>query len=418
MRGSEVIRHLVRDSRGNSLVVPTALDQTPRPGADLHLTLDASLQYIVEDELERRVEWAGAKGGAAIILDPRDSAVLAMASYPGFDPARFSEQPKRNWANRVISEAFEPGSTFKMVTAAAAIEGGAVHADDEFDCENGGIRLDYRTYIRDHKPFGVLSFREIIAKSSNVGVIKIALETGEEPLFEMTRRFGFGRPTGVDLPGESAGQVHPLDRWVKNWGAAYVSFGHFLAVTPLQVANAYAAVANGGTLHQPYVVRAISRGDQLEEVERPPGRRILSRATVLELVRLLEGVVAEGGTATRAAIDGYRVAGKTGTAQKSTSEGYSDSGRMASFVGFAPSRDPRLVCMVVLDEPRRSPNGGVVAAPTYEAIVRHALLHLGVPPEDRPARPEALLAEELEPHARPPILLERSGLVGAAGGLH
>ena len=422
IRGRKVVRHVMVDSHRNTVVVPSALDQTPRPGADLHLTLDASLQHIVESELERRVKWAGAKAGAVIILDPRDSAVLAMASYPGFDPVNFGNVPQKLWRNRVISEAFEPGSTFKMITAAAAIEGGVVHPDDRFDCGNGGIRLDSRTYIRDHKAFDVLSFREIIAKSSNVGVIRIALETGTESLFEMTHRFGFGQRTGIDLHGEHSGQVHGIERWKNNWGMAYVSFGHFLTVTPMQVANAYAAVANGGTLHQPYVVRAVDRDGQLEPVERPEGKRVLSRATSLELIRLLEGVVETGGSATRASIDGYRVAGKTGTAQKSTSKGYDLTGRMASFVGIAPSRNPRLVAMVVLDEPSISPNGGVVAAPTFKAIVSKALLHMGVSAETHDDLGTQLAEEaDSEPRAQAPIRLAKSRGSASnqtAGGLH
>ncbi|MEM1245521.1 MAG: penicillin-binding protein 2 [Acidobacteriota bacterium] len=420
VRGRAVERQVVRDAGKDLVVVPAALDQTPQPGADLYLTIDATLQHIVESELEERVKWAGAKGGSAILLDPEDSAILAIASYPGFDPANFGAVPKGQWRNRVVSDSFEPGSTFKMVTAAAAIEAGIVHPDDRFDCGNGGIRLG-RTYIRDHKPFDVLSFREIIAKSSNVGVIRVALETGSERLHEMTLRFGFGQTTGVDLPGEHSGLVHPLERWERGNGTAYISFGHFLTVTPIQVANAYAALANGGVLHQPYLVRAIGREGEIEEHARPEGKRILSRATTLELIRLLEGVVAEGGSATRAAIDGYQIAGKTGTAEKSTSEGYDEEGRIASFVGIAPSRSPRLVGMVVLHEPDVDlPYGGVVAAPTYQAIVSKALLHLGVPPEPLDARGTRVrAASEDGPRPLPSIRLssEQDPVVAAMGGL-
>ncbi len=416
MRGREVVRQIVKDSRNNTLVVPTALDQTPRPGANVHLTLDATLQHIAETVLAERVEWSGAKAGSVVILDPRDSAVLALANYPFFDPARFNRVPQSQWRNRVIAEPFEPGSTFKMITAAAAIESGAVHADDEFDCENGAIRLDRRTRIRDHKPFGVLTFREILAKSSNVGVIKAALRTGEDGLFEMTQRFGFGRHTGIDLPGEQAGMVHPIEKWKSKWGAAYVSFGHYLTVTPIQMANAYAAVANGGVMHRPYLVRAIERDGTLEPTPRPEGTRVLSRAMSQELIRLLEGVVAEKGTAWRAAIDGYRVAGKTGTAEKSSAQGYSDTGRMASFVGIAPARDPQLVCMVVLDEPTFSVNGGRVAAPTYREIVSRALVHLGVP-RSAPS-PSDIADEEEEPRFPEPLVLpkRRAPTVAAGGG--
>jgi cell division protein FtsI (penicillin-binding protein 3) len=254
-----------------------------------------------------------------------------------------------------------------------------VHPEDRLDCEMGGITLA-GTFIGDHKPFGVLTFREVIESSSNVGVIKTALRTGTEPLYRSIVDFGFGRRTGIDLPGESSGIVRPVERW-KGLATAYASFGHGLSITPLQLANAYAALANGGRLHQPYLVRAIDRGQGLEPLARPaPHALSLSPATLQGLSRLLEGVV-ERGTGKQAAIPGYRVAGKTGTAEKSDRTGYSATGRLATFVGFVPARAPRLVVLVMLDEPRRATGGGVVSAPVFRAVAGEALLYLGIPPE-------------------------------------
>ena len=280
-------------------------------------------------------------------------------------------------------DAFEPGSTFKMVTAAAALTANVIDPNDVLDCEMGGITLA-GIRIRDHKPFGLLTFREVIAKSSNVGAIKTALRVGRDRLYDMVRAFGFGDRTGIDLPGESAGLLLPAKRWTL--GGAYVSFGQEISITTLQLALAFSAVANGGTLYRPYVV-ASATGPDGERVERPGPQvlgRPLSEVTARELERLLEGVVTDG-TGRAAAIAGYPVAGKTGTAQKAIDGSYSESRFVASFVGFAPARRPALVAAVVVDEPHPIYHGGSVAAPAFAAIVGPALLYLGVEPErDRP----------------------------------
>jgi cell division protein FtsI (penicillin-binding protein 3) len=376
--GETVRRQVLRDARRTLVVAPASIGDSARAGADLHLTLDASLQYLAERELAAAVRQFDAPGGVVVLLDARDSAVLAMASYPTFDPNRFGAYSQQAWRNRAVMDAYEPGSTFKMVTAAAAIEALAIHPDDRLDCEMGGITLA-GTYIGDHAPFGVLSFREVMARSSNVGVIKAALRTGTDRMHAMTAAFGFGRETGIDLPGESAGIVRPRERWV-GLATAYAAFGHGLSATPLQLANAYAALASNGW-HQPYVVRGTSRDGRYEPADRPPAVPLpIGAATRQTLVRLLEGVVEDGGTGPGAAIPGYRVAGKTGTAEKSDRRGYSATDRVASFVGFAPSREPRLVCVVMIDEPRRAHYGGVVAAPVFSRVMSQALLYLGVPP--------------------------------------
>jgi cell division protein FtsI (penicillin-binding protein 3) len=384
--GKAGARTVLRDARRGTVVSPDLSFAEPEPGQDLYLTLDAALQHIVERELAQAVTERGASRGTAVFLDPETGGVLAMATYPPFDPNEFGKVPASRWRNRAIMDSFEPGSTFKIITAAAALEAGAVRPEDVFDCEMGGITLA-GIRIRDHKPFGQLTFAEVIAKSSNVGVIKAVLLTGDEPFHSTIRAFGFGRPTGIDLPGENGGIVHPLERW-RPLAKAYIAFGQGISVTPLQLANAAAAVANGGKLLRPYVVAATGRGGARDLRHRSPpvvGRPVKPE-TARELTALLEGVVREG-TGKSAQAAGYRVAGKTGTAQIPVAGGYSRSGYYPAFVGFAPAGRPVLVGVVAIAEPKgHAYHGGQVAAPVFGAIARQMLLYLGVRPErDRPA---------------------------------
>lgn len=380
VRGGAVSRVLLRDALRASVALPEFPYAEAQPGSDLHLTLDASLQYIAEKELARSIEENRAAAGVVVMLDPRDSAVLALVSHPTYDPNRFADYAEDAWKNRAIGDVFEPGSTFKMVTAASAFESLLVSPEDFFFCENGSIVLG-RTRIRDHKPFGLLSFREVIVKSSNVGVIKAAHVVGDERLHSMIRAFGFGQRSGLDLPGESPGIVHPVEQW-RAISKAYISFGQGISVTAIQLANAFAAVANGGRLSRPYLVRAVGREDEISPLPRkPPLGRPVSPQTALTLERVLEAVVSSG-TGRRAQVEGYRVAGKTGTAEKVIpGVGYSPTGRLASFVGFVPAREPRIVCLVMLDEPKVRTHGGQVAAPVFSAIARQALLYLGIAPD-------------------------------------
>jgi cell division protein FtsI (penicillin-binding protein 3) len=384
LAGQVVRRTLLRDARLTRAAPPDLPFPEVPPGGDLHLTLDAALQHIVEDELARTVQMHRARGGSSIWLDPRDGRVLAMASYPGFDPNRFGRYERELWRNRVIEDAYEPGSTFKMVTAAAALKHNVLDPTDELDCQMGSIRVS-GTRINDHKPFGILTFRDVIARSSNVGAILAGLRVGPEDLHRMAGAFGFGRPTGIDLPGESAGILHPADGW-RPVHTANVAFGQGVSVTPIQLALAFAAIADGGVSRRPWVVAAAGSdhangGGQV--IARP-----VSQPVAREVERMLEAVV-EGGTGQRAAVPGYAVAGKTGTAQKALEDGrgYAAGRYIASFVGFVPARDPVLVGLVMIDEPRPPAyHGGQVAAPAFGAIARRALLYLGVPRE--PATPE------------------------------
>lgn len=377
-------RTVLRDARQTTLASLDLEISEPQPGEDLVLTLDAVLQHIAEEELARIVEERRAQNGSIVLLDPRSGAVLAMASWPGFDPNHFAASSPESWRNRVVMDAYEPGSTFKMVTAAAALDGGLVSPDDLFDCEMGGITLA-KTRISDHKPFGLLTFRDVIAKSSNVGTIKTALRVPNGPFYETVRAFGFGRTTGIDLPGESAGLLLPVERWGPTT-KAYVSFGQGISVTPLQLATAFAAVANGGRLLRPYVVAEIGHEGARRRLHPEPVvvREPVAPRTVATLRSLLTEVVVSG-TGKRAAIPGYTVAGKTGTAQKAVPGiGYLSHEFIASFVGFAPVEQPVLVAAVAIDDPKGGYHGGEVAAPVFRRVVERALLYLGVPPRREP----------------------------------
>ena len=378
--GREGEKTLLRDARRDTAASPLFGGRDAQPGAGLHLTLDAAIQHLAERELARAVEGSGAKSGSVVVLDPADGAVLAMASYPTVDLNDFPDSPVEGWRNRAIMDAYEPGSTFKMVTAAAALEANLLDPADVFDCGMGSITLA-GVRIRDHHPFGRLTLREVIARSSNVGAIKVGLAAGEQRLYRAITDFGFGRATGIELPAESPGDVRPVESW---WPLtkAYVSFGQGLTVTPLQLANSFAAVANGGTLYRPHVVAAVApAAGPREATAAQVLARPVSAATARQLERMLEAVVTDG-TGRAAAIPGYRVAGKTGTAQKADpgGRGYSSSRYVASFVGFAPARRPALVAAVIIDEPWPLYHGGQVAAPVFARIIEPALLYLGIPP--------------------------------------
>jgi cell division protein FtsI/penicillin-binding protein 2 len=379
--GKPGLRTVLRDASGAMVVAPGLSFAEAEPGQDLHLTLDAAIQHIVERELERAVVERGASRGMAVFLDPRTGGVLAMASYPSFDPNEFGRYPPALWRNRAIMDVYEPGSTFKIITGAAALGSGLVRAEDQFDCQMGSIVV-YGKRIRDHKAFGTLTFAQVLEKSSNVGVIKAALLVGDQRLYKTIRDFGFGRPTGIDLPGEGSGILHPVERWGMR-GKAYLAFGQGISVTALQLASSVSAVANSGTLMKPHVVAGVGSGDVVLVSQR--GRSVVGQpvtpATARELSRLLEGVVLQG-TGKGAAVAGYRVAGKTGTAQIPVRGGYSHSGYLPSFVGFAPVDRPEIVGVVAIAEPRGwEYHGGQVAAPVFGAIARQVMLYLGIRPE-------------------------------------
>lgn len=372
-----------RDALGRRVLVQGLEEIQTRPGADIHLTLDTAIQHLAEKELEAAAKKFRAKAGVAVVMDPFTGEILALANYPFFDPNTFAAEAADQRRNRAVTDSYEPGSTFKTILAAAALEEGVVGKDDLFYCELGRYSFAGRS-IHDTHRYGWLPFEKIIQFSSNIGVTKVAEKLRKDRYYKYIERFGFGQQTGVDLPGEVTGMVRPAPRWAEIDLATH-AFGQGIAVTPLQLATAYAAIANGGFLMRPFAVRRVvgAGGEVLLENQPHVVRRVVSEKTARLLTSILKGVVSEGGTGAKASVEGFAVAGKTGTAQKvdPVHRGYSPHKRVASFVGFAPADQPRLVALVVIDEPETNVYGGVVAAPAFQNIMRGALRHLGVVPE-------------------------------------
>ncbi len=363
-----------------------ALGHTEKPSTDgdtVVLTLDESIQHVAERELERAVDESNAVAGVAVVMDPHTGEILALANRPTFNPNRFNAYPSSRWRNRAVTDSYEPGSMFKIITAAAGLQEKVVDPDERIDCGHGALEIA-GIRINDHAVFDQLSFRDVIAKSSDVGVARVAQRLGRENFNRYMREFGFGAPTGVELPGEASGLLRPPTRW-SALSLATLSFGQEIGVTALQMATAVSAVANGGYLMKPLIVREVTdaSGHGVRSAHPVAVRRVLQAETVDTLTDILRGVVLHG-TGRRAALPGYAVAGKTGTAQKVEPSGkYSMVDHVASFVGFVPASRPALVILVSLDSPKGPKNeGGDVAAPAFARIAEPALRRLAVPPDD------------------------------------
>jgi cell division protein FtsI (penicillin-binding protein 3) len=382
-----------RDARGHAF---SRVERPPTAGASLELTIDEYLQHVAERELRAGVEWSGASGGAAIVMDPNTGEILAMASAPDFNPNAYRDAREDSRRNRAVQDLYEPGSTFKIVTASAAFEEKAVTPATIIDASAGNIRFGSRV-IRDDHNYGVLSFADVIVRSSNVGAIKVALRLGPHKFSEYVKRFGFGKPTSPDFRGERTGIVWDPSK-LSDSALASVAMGYQVAVTPLQMAAAVSTVANGGEVVQPRAVRAVIRDGKRLPVPRKVVTRAITANTAATLTQIMEAVV-ERGTGEKAQIPGYTVAGKTGTAKKLVNGSYrGHSDYNVSFVGFVPAHKPVFAIVVVVDSPHRvSPYGGVVAAPIFQKIAATALRHYGVPQSIN--APEPLLA--LRPSERP-----------------
>jgi len=385
---------LLRGEKGQSLILQDAKKKRYHwevlkravPGRDLVLTIDNTIQYISERELEKAVREQGAAWGTVIVSSPASGEILAMATYPTYDPNAWPPSPYNLSSNRAVQENFEPGSTFKIITACAARENGAVNFGEIFDCSEGKIRVGGWT-ISDHKKMGILTFSEVIIHSSNVGTVKVGQRLGEASLFRMIQAFHLGRPTGIDLPGEEKGILHPLPRWSASSLASH-SIGYGISVTAIQILQAMNVIANGGLLVPPRVTREVHGPSEARPGIPLNGERIISERTARELVdRIFENVILEG-TGTQARIDGFTAAGKSGTAQKKDpGGGYTASRHTASFVGFVPADRPVISIIVVIDDPRIGLHyGGTTAAPVFREIARRALLYLGQTPEYDPAQ--------------------------------
>jgi cell division protein FtsI/penicillin-binding protein 2 len=376
----------VQSRDANKAAFDMRLLEAARPGHDLELTLDLTVQHVLEEELAHAAGKSRARAGAAVAMDPATGEILAMASWPTFNPNNYSSASAEARRDRVVVSAYEPGSTFKIITAAAALEAGKVRPAEVINCNNGYIRLSGSHGIKDHKPFGDLTFTQIMAKSSNVGAIKTGLRLDDTYFYDTIRRFGFGEKTGVRLPGEQRGLLSTPDKWSK-LSKPSISMGQEITVTPLQMLAAVAAVANDGVAMSPWLARSLRDGETgaITYNQPPAPRRVISSRTARTLTRILEEVVLTG-TGRAAAVPGYQVAGKTGTAQKPDPDdrrkGYLKGSHIASFVGYAPSRNPRLAAIFVLDDPGvEAYHGGDVAAPAFGRFVARVLPGLGAEPQ-------------------------------------
>ena len=369
-----------RDALGREVTGAPTILKGSVPGQGVALTLDATLQYLAEKEVEAAWTRTRSKAAMAVMMDPRTGEILALAIRPTFNPNAYATATDEQRRNRAITDPFEPGSTFKVIMAAAALEEGVVRPTDRFYGENGKIKVA-TAVISDWKPFGWLTFSEVLQNSSNVGSIKAGMQLGKERYYRYITAFGFGQPVGLGLPGESRGQLRAPARW-SALSLATMSIGQEISVTAVQILSAFAAIANGGRLMQPQIVRAVldAQGREVSVFEPKPIRQVISPETARELTTIMTAVVREG-TGHNAAIPGYEVAGKTGTAQKPdpVARGYSEK-RIASFAGIVPSDDPRLVVYVVVDEPKTDVYGGLVAAPAFREVATAVLPYLGVPP--------------------------------------
>lgn len=373
LSGKPGVETIVKDPFGRAL---DTISSTPeREGSDLYLTIDHTIQAEAESVLRQTLHQWGGKGASAIVLDPRTGEVLAMADAPGYDANKFGSVNPAISRNRAVTDQYEPGSTFKLVTVSAALSEGIVTPRTKFVLPYR-IQVADRT-IEDAEPRGTetLSVAQILSHSSNVGAVTIAEKLGKARLMDWIERWGFGKRTGIDYPGESSGSVLPLDQWSGST-IGNVPIGQGIAVTPLQMVSAYAAVANGGVWIQPHLAMRVS-GHRLPK---PKRRRILSPGVDSEISAMLQNVVADG-TGTEAQIPGYKVAGKTGTAQVPGPNGYEPGKYVASFVGFVPASKPRLVVLVKVQEPTKAIWGGTVAAPAFAEIARFCLQYLEIPPD-------------------------------------
>jgi cell division protein FtsI (penicillin-binding protein 3) len=371
------------DARGRIVVTGEKAWDPEVIGNNVVLTVDSTLQYIAEKELSKGVAHWKAAGGLALVVKPQTGEILAMAQCPAVDPNRYTQYPEENRRIRHLTHALEPGSTFKVFIAASALDAQVVKAGDRFNCEMGVWRLGAKEVIHDAHPYGTLTVQQIIQKSSNIGVAKIATRTGGPRLDHYLRAFGFGSRTGILFPGENAGLLKNLRTTRSAIDRATLAFGQGVSVTPLQLTMALASMGNDGVLMEPMLVKEIvsPQGKVVKEFQPRPIRRVISPATAKLMLNIMNTVTQKGGTATEALPPGYTVAGKTGTAQKLVGRAYSHSKFQALFMGLTPAEKPALAIVVIIDEPKGAIYGGVVAAPIFREIAAQSLPYLGYYPQ-------------------------------------
>ena len=380
LKGMVYSQPIKQDGRGRNIQNLGSLSRSNLGNYDLMLTLDEVIQFTAEYHLTKQVERYKADSGMAVVMNPNSGEIYAMANVPQFNPNNYNKFTPETRKNNTVVSSYEPGSIFKPIVAAAALDDGIAQPHDKFFCENGSFKIGGRNIgeASNHK-YGSLSMQEIIAKSSNIGAIKIAQKLGKDSFYEYIRKFGFGEKTSIRLPGVSSGLLGKRKNWNER-SLASISFGQEIAVTPLQMVVALSAIANGGTLMEPHIAKALMRdGKIIKEIKPKKIRRVISEKTSRQMMEILKFVV-ENGTGKKAAIDGFEVAGKTGTAQKfiTKTQSYSKKEFISSFIGYAPADNPRLAILVMIDNPKGRHWGGVVAAPVFVKIAEKSLRDLNV----------------------------------------
>jgi cell division protein FtsI (penicillin-binding protein 3) len=370
LKGSHGEQQVRKDRYNKVFAYVGAPKSLPQQGFSLHTTINSQIQSIVEEELETGIERHKAQKGTAIIMDPRTGAIKAMANFPTYNPNSPGSKENENRKNFAVADMIEPGSTFKLVTAISAVEQNAVEFGEMFETPENGVKMIHGQFMRDHDPLGTLSFTDVIAKSSNIATSEIAMRLKPDTFFQYARNMGFGTPTHIDLPGEESGRLQKPFEW-SLVTLPWMSIGYEVQATPLQILQAYAAFANGGQLMQPYIVNSITNemGDIIEKTEPHLIRKIARESTIDKLKPVFEKVVSDSGTAGWASIEGLRIAGKTGTAQKFI-DGQYRTKYNASFVGFFPVDNPEYIILVLLDEPRTSIYGGFTAGSIFKEIAK------------------------------------------------
>ena len=381
LKGVVYSQSIEQDGKGRTIQALKNLSRSSLGNYDLMLTLDEVIQFTAEHHLKKQVDRYKADSGMVVVMDPYSGEIYAMANVPQFNPNNFNAFPRETWKNNAVVSSYEPGSIFKPIVAAAAIDKGVARPHDRFFCENGSFKVGKNKIGEaDNHKFGSLSVKEIIAKSSNIGAIKIAQKLGKNFFYEYIQKFGFGEKPGVRLPGVSSGLLGGRRSWT-DYSLASISFGHEIAVTPLQMVAALGAIANGGTLMEPHITKALMRdGKIVEQIKPKKIRRVISKKTSRQMMEILKFVVKDG-TGKNAAVEGFDVAGKTGTAQKyiTKTKSYSKTEFVSSFIGYAPADAPRLVILVMIDNPKGVHWGSVVAAPVFREIAKKSLRYLNVP---------------------------------------
>jgi cell division protein FtsI (penicillin-binding protein 3) len=381
LKGADTNFKVFKDALGNGFSSGPG-QSTDTGGHNLVLTIDNTIQYIAESALKKAVDEYSALSGLALVMNPQTGAVLALAHYPLFNPNSYADFEKSIWRNRALTDTFEPGSTMKIFSAAAALEHSKISPHQIFFCENGAYRIG-KNVVHDIHKYAWLSLQQIVKYSSNIGAVKVGQEVGARKLYRTYRDFGFGQKTGIDSPGEASGSLSHYSTWSKiDIGA--ISFGHGISASALQLVTAVSAIANGGNLMKPHLVREIvdQNGNLVNLFKPQKVRRAISARTATIVKNILKTVITEGGTGVNAALDGYTAGGKTGTARKLDENGkYTRDKHTASFVGFAPADNAEITVLVIIDEPQGKYYGGIVAAPVFRQIAQQTLNYLNVPPD-------------------------------------